>query len=130
MKKADMNKDWQKRDGIIGVTEYSGGIARFEKLSLYQLEELIDLGFASLENRHNYAPAIGSILEFMRSYPDFVAHGYAVSIDRDDYRVSLEGVKLSRKPTTKEFKAFINTFKGADECTGVFSSKGLWCWYD
>ena len=107
-----MNKNWKKRDEIIGVQEkkYSGGIVSFEGLSLETLEKMVKNNFIDLDDAQNEAPSAGEILEFMKANPRFTCHGYAVSIERSDYAVMLEGVELNEKPTQLEKDNFVEMF--------------------
>lgn len=86
----------------------------FDQLDAETLEKLIDLGFADPKESQNEAPCIGEFLDWMRKNPDYKAHGYVVSIDRDDYRVSIEGVDGCAK-SPEALKSFVNMFHNADE---------------
>lgn len=124
-----LNHDDEERINIIGLSgEYSGGIERFDNLNAYQLQQLIDYNFMELEECHNNAPSNGDVLEFLNTFPDFVAGGYTVSPEREDYRVSIESIKLDRKPTYAEQQAFIRLCRYADdfEC----SDNGCYAWFD
>lgn len=127
-----LNKDVATRDKIIFGTEsgvkYLGGIRRFEGLTVDQLTELEEYGFLYLDDAQNYAPSVGEFIEFMKKFPEFTAHGYAVSVERSDYRVSIEGVEKHGEATPEELEAFEDLFSDADEFTAT--SEGLRCWYD
>lgn len=127
-----LNKDSKRRDEILGIKEWvdMGGIMRIECITIDQMRELIDNDFLDLEEKQNFAPRIKYIYEFMKKYPDFEAHGYAVSPNRDDYRVSIEGVRLKRKATKEEYKEFRLLFEAADEISAINGEAGLFCWFD
>lgn len=97
-------------------------------LTLAKLETLVKENFIDLEEQQNDAPCVGDILLFMKANPRFTCHGYVVSPERDDYRVSIEGVDLNGKPTKKESKDFIALFRHADEFK--CDETGCHCWYD
>jgi hypothetical protein len=58
----------------------------------------------------------------------FTAHGYAVSADRHDYRVTIEGVAMSGEYSKDTLLAFVKMFRDADELT--LSETYLSAWYD
>lgn len=125
----EFNKDHEARNKILGITgEDNGDIIHFDHLTLDGLEELIEKKFADSEEAQNSSPIIQEMLDFMKSHPDFTAHGYAVSIKRSDYRVSLEGITLNRKPTYDELIDFVDCFRFADDFN--CGESGCNCWYD
>ena len=127
-----MNKDVKTRDEIIfgsySEKSYGGGYRSFKKLSLAKLDELVAKDFIDLKDRQNSCPSVKEIMAFIRKYPDYAAHGYAITIDRGDYRVSLEGVvKDSSASSMEELKDFVDMFRFAD----VFDTDGrMYCWFD
>jgi len=118
------------RDAIIGInSNYAlGGIERFTGLDIGRLDALISLGHADPAERHNLAPSIWAFRDFLAAHPRFTAHGYTVSPDRPDYRMSLEGVELLGEPTDIELIAFNKNFIDADD--KIVSHSRLYCWYD
>lgn len=127
-----LNENVRERDKIIfgeyNEYQYSGGVRHFRNLSLSSLEKLVALNFIDLDDQQNDCPTVQAILGFMRTYPDYTAHGYAVSIERGDYRVSLEGVAKDREADTpEELKGFFELFRFADD----FCIEGeMYCWFD
>lgn len=127
--KFDFNKDQKRRDALLGITgnEYHGGICHYKELPFKTLSILLKEKFADPQHAQNDCPEIQIIFEFMKNHPEFSAHGYAVDIGRDDYRVSIEGV--SGKPKDEQAMIdFANLFRGADDF--MMSSSGCYCWYD
>ena len=134
-KKKDYNPDWQFRDDVIFGNEsdekrkeyYWGGIRRFEGLDYKSLCLLLGMGFADPEETQNFAPSIREIVTFMMKYPAFTAHGYTVSPDRCDYRVSIEGVDGSAaEHDSQMLEDFMELFGEADE----LDVDDLYCWFD
>ena len=127
-----MNKDVKVRDEIIfgayNEARYGGGIRSFKNLCLAKLEKLVEKDFIDLRDRQNNCPSVKEIWTFMQKYPDYKAHGYAVTIQREDYRVSLEGVSKDRSADTiEELKDFVDMFRYADN----FDIEGrMYCWFD
>lgn len=120
-----------ERDSILGISNASydfGGIERFSGLDVGRLDALLAAGHADPYERHNEAPSIAEFREFLAAHPRFTAHGYAVGPQRDDYRLSIEGVELRRNATSSELSAFKKVFSGADEL--VMREGKLFCWYD
>lgn len=126
------NKDYLERDKIIfgnNPVEYLGGCARFDELSVDKLQKLIDNKFACLDDAQNNSPTIREFLKFGNKYPDTTFHGYVISHDRDDYRVTIEGLTLKSNITPKTLTDFSNLFYEADDFI-VDSNGVLYCWYD
>ncbi|MCA9523205.1 MAG: hypothetical protein KC609_19650 [Myxococcales bacterium] len=90
-----LNQDDTRRREILGIVERErddGGIMHFEDLTFDELTQLLEEQFIDPEARQNEAPSTLEFYEFMEQWPEVTAHGYAVSIDRDDYRIHLEGL--------------------------------------
>lgn len=126
-----LNYDQNRRDEILfaGHTlRYSGGIERFDHLTLDRLELLVAENFIDLEGSQNCSPTAGEFLDFMRVYPMVMAHGYAVSNERSDYRVTLEGLQCPAAKVTEELRlAFVDLCRCADD----ISFRGaLYAWWD
>lgn len=128
-----LNTNQQARDEIIFDADrlgdpYRGGLKSFSFLTLDKLEQLVNEGFVDLGDRQNNAPSIDKILQFMRSNPDFTAHGYAIDKSRPDYRISIEGVRITRQLTFDEAISFTELFRLADifEITDC----SAYCWFD
>ena len=129
----EFNRDIKTRDEIIfgeyDEKKYHGGVRRFENLDLTALEKLVDQKFIDLEDAQNASPTVEEFLAFMKAYPDYTAHGYTVvNIDRNDYRVTLEGIGKNYEANDKEeLKDFVKMFHSADE---LCIDKTMYCWYD
>jgi hypothetical protein len=125
-----LNPNYKERDKILfGTTDvnYWGGSKQFTELSLEDLEKLVDLEFIDVEECTSYSPTVEEILEFMSEYPNFKAHGYAIAYERDDYRVTLEGVShYGTYLTRDEELAFIYMFRTADD----FELESGYAWFD
>ena len=129
----DLNPDQTTRDSILfsETPSFGGGIGRFFGLSLENLEKLINQNFIELDDCQNDAPSVNEIYMFMKMYPTVTAHGYAVTKERSDYRVSLEGVECTDPGTICDpnfMRDFTNTFRHADEFS--LTSEIASCWYD
>ena len=108
--------------------KYSGGIRYFDDLDYDRLKTLLDQKLADLEEQHNCAPEIGEIAEFLDKHKNFTAHGYAVSPERDDFRVSLEGVECGDEYSKQDMLDFVELFRFADEFS--IDDTGMYCWFD
>ncbi|HTJ37619.1 MAG TPA: hypothetical protein VL738_30680 [Dactylosporangium sp.] len=92
------NKDAKLRDETIGagrgggIPGYTGGIATFEDLSAAELAWLIDERFIDPYETQNASPSAWEIFQFLCAHAGVRAAGYVVSIDRPDYRTSLEDI--------------------------------------
>lgn len=131
-----LNKDYKERDQIIFGREITwgsdadtfGGTLQFEDLTLTQLEKLRDNRFLELDDAQNNAPTISRFMLFMKEHKGVLAHGYAVSPTRDDYRVSIEGLEFCGECTTEMQLAFSRLCRSADEIE--ITGEHLYCWYD
>lgn len=129
-----LNRDYHKRneilfgDDIVDGEGWLGGTRRFEELNLSQLKELVDNEFIDLEDCQNCSPSVGDFLEFMSKYPKVLAHGYAVSHNRDDYRVSLEGLYFKGRVSKELLKDFVYLCRHADEFN--IGDNTLYSWWD
>ena len=125
-----MNMDIEKRDQIIfgeyDPKKYSGGIRYFNGMNASTLRKLIKDGFCDPESCQNCSPSNEEFLTFMEDNDGYYVNGYAVSVDRSDYRVSIEAIKKEDGIGTKEeLEDFVKFARGADEfdCSG-------YAWWD
>ncbi len=127
-----LNKNVKLRDEIIfGKYEsekYMGGIRRFENLNLDKLQKLAMMNFINLEENQNYSPTVWEFIKFMRKYPEYTVMGYTVSIERSDYRVSIDGIEkqFGAESETEETE-FIELFGDADEFE---NNSEMYAWFD
>lgn len=129
------NTNEKVRDAIIfgehDKKKYSGGIRRFSYLDATTLKQLIAFGFADPDDRQNFAPTLAEFLTFLENHPKFTAHGYVVTNERDDYRLSIEGVECETMGEVLDIydaSDFGEMFHDADEFEVTPTS--AWCWYD
>lgn len=128
-----LNRDIQRRDEII-FNKYdenaynSGGVVKFENLNLENLKKLFALNFINPNDKQNDCPTAAEILQFIEKYPEYTVQGYTVSIERNDYRVTLTGVyKNCPVEDVDELKDFIALFEKADDFT---VANEVYCWFD
>lgn len=118
------NKE-RARYGLAG-DEYCGGVRSYEGLTVEALEDLIEEGFVDLDDCQNNSPTVREFLEFARERPMSVFfHGYAVHKNRDDYRVTIEGLSC---PTGHAHKtqAFKDAWKAIGRSADEKSVTRLW----
>ena len=128
-----LNKDIEHRDNLIFGTyepsKYSGGIRRFEQLDRAKIIELVANKFIDLDDRQNSSPSALEFFKFICDNQGYLAHGYAVTDKRDDYRVTIEGLeKNSDEISAEERVRFVMAFRDADDL--VAENNQLYCWYD
>ena len=113
----DLNTDDRLRHEIMGIEmDYSGGYRSFDKLTLETLNKLIENGFVNLLDSQNNAPNIRDFASFMEKFlaEDVTAHGYLISPERTDYRITIVGLEASS--SNKDFiNDFAVQFRKADE---------------
>ena len=108
--------------------KYLGGVRRFTDFSYDDYEALLNLGVIDPDDCQNQAPSVFAIAGFLRDHPNFCAHGYAVSPDRDDYRVSLEGVECNGEYSLEDVWDMCSVFLYPDEL--IISPGLIRCWFD
>lgn len=127
-----LNADVNARDNAIfgenyDPEKYKGGCRSFNYLTKKDLKWLIDNNFIRLDEAQNNAPTVEAFYEFLKENNGYFVHGYTVSPDRSDYRVSIEGLHRDTPiETVDEIKAFVMFARWAEELdldTG-------YCWWD
>lgn len=110
--------------------KYGGGVRRFDDLTLLQINELDDLGILDMNESQNDSPTVGEMIDFLKSRKTdgWYVHGYCVSPERSDFRISFEGVGKHSAPSIQDIIDFSKLFRWADEFE--VSENGLRCWYD
>lgn len=82
------------------------------------LKGLVNLGIANLDETQNYSPSIQDFLAFYEvnncGEEEVVFEAYVVT-DREDSRITVEGIQLNTLLSSKESRnEFINLFRVAD----------------
>lgn len=127
-----MNTDVGRRDKVLGINVdwdgHVGGIVRLDRIGVTTLETLFRERFVDPNDSQDEAPSASELLAFMQKHPEVLAHGYAVSPDREDYRVTIDGLSVQSSFATAELKlAFLEFCKDADE---LDLKNGLRAWWD
>ena len=93
------NRDAARRDRIVdagrvaGETQgYDSDYAGFEDLDAAGLATLIEADFIDPHERHNAAPSVWDILQFLCRHADVRANGYVIGLGRPDYRTSIDDI--------------------------------------
>lgn len=103
------------REAITGIKEPTGNeIKYFHDFDAITLKQLIKAGFLDPKSTQNYSPTAEEFVAFMERYPQFKAHGYIVSLERDDARITVEGIHGTVNDL-EEACSFANAFHYADE---------------
>ena len=123
--------------GEYDTDAYGGGIRRFCGLTPEGMETLISKGYADPDERQNDCPSISEVLEFCKRHPGFTMHGYAVSRERRDCRVSVEGVEANGGDVPTDGDAykdivvdFAGLFRWADDFQIGGENSAWYCWFD
>ena len=136
-----LNLDYKLRDQIVFDKEIdwvkedkSGGTVSFPQLSIQKLNELKDLNFLELSECTNESPTIEEFMTFLTKWDStykIYAHGYAVSPNRGDYRITIAGITAESisEDFSKEFRTeFVNLLRFADDFT--LNDRVAFVWYD
>lgn len=107
-----------------------GGCCSFDELSVADAKELMHRGFIDPEDTQNSSPTMQEFLDFCDDGTGiWTLHGYAVSPDRTDCRITFEGVRSSGPLSAEQTVDFLMTFRDADELYGGVNETA-YCWYD
>jgi hypothetical protein len=128
----ELNNDWIARDeyifGDADPKKYLGGVRHYENLDIGKLRWLKMKKFLKPEEKQNYAPTIDEFMKFMGKYPKVKAHGYVVSLNRSDYRISIEGLMFTGIISHQLQKDFVELCRQADEFR--MEDCHLFAWWD
>lgn len=133
-----------KKHGVEITSSSSGGrgfgvgtdCAGFRGMDADCLKELIDAGFADPNETQNDSPDIATYLSFLQEHKEgsqLTAHGYLITPERSDVRVSVEGIEGILD--MGDVGDFVSLFRGADELSLEASETRSFrfvarCWYD
>ena len=101
----------------------------FAGMTREALQVCLDKGWTTKDEAQNSAPNVGEILDFLKDNPAFKAHGYVVTAERQDARISVEGVQASGAPA-EQVQEFINMFRHADNFDASLESGDCFAWFD
>lgn len=113
------------------VYERGYGISKFKDLPLNVIKRLIEKGYLDPNDYQNSSLTVSSIVKFVEEHDpaNWRFHGYVVSAERNDTRVSIEGIN-SLKPLSKDdLIDFLQEFRYADELDAE-RDETVFCWYD
>lgn len=125
------NYDDKRRCEIIGMSyppEYLGGCQSFKGLTLSQLNLLLDENFIDPEECQNCSPDTMEFKAFLEMYPEVTLHGYIVTPNRHDYRITIEGLEYEGEVSKEMLGDFIDRFRFADDFS--YGDEYLYCWFD
>lgn len=128
-----LDRDWKTRDAILGISvdwgkDDSGGTFPLEAVDLGTLQELLARNFIDPADQQNEAPTVSEIIEFMRVYPGTIAFGYAVSPERPDYRVSIDGISITRDMVTEGAREAAVAI--CHDASDAVFEPDVYCWWD
>lgn len=114
-----MNKNYESRDQILfgkyDPESYFGGCKRFH-CSYGTMKRLVEENFIELNECQNESPSTKDFMESFVDFDDVIFNGYAISPNRDDYRVTIEGFDIEIPDTDFDKITFlVETFHFADE---------------
>jgi len=130
------NLDVKRRDSLIfreqelkDLRDYS--CENFNGLDRTTFETLINERFLDPDERVNEIPTARQFLDFMQRHSGekISALGYAVCVERSDYRVTIEGLE-GEQLSHEALVDFSNSFERADELDVDFENRKARCWYD
>lgn len=114
-----MNKNVELRDKIIfGKYEpekYSGGHRPF-RCSYETMKALVDNNFIEPDECQNYSPYTKDFMDILDGIDGVEFIAYAISPDRSDYRVTIEGADVDIEENDHDTLCFlVESFRSADE---------------
>lgn len=125
-----------EREQIVFGMNYSparyeyGGISYFDDMDTATARKLMDLGYINPDDAQNCAPISREMIEFCENTPgNWYLHGYVVSKDRNDSRITFEGVGSNDILNADQALEFYEMFRFADELEAHIGGTA-YCWYD
>lgn len=125
VEKVQKRAKFNARDQIIwgegyNAAQYLGGVRRFKGITLPQVKELIEKGYLNPEDQQNFSPTVAEMVDFVTVLDhseDWLFEGYAVSPDRADCRVTLDGLYCNCPVDISydDMVAFVNFARLADD---------------
>ena len=115
-----MNKDYNRREQILfdepyNKDHYMCGCRRFE-CSFSKMKQLIEEGFIDPYEAQNDSPTTEEFMEYAENFKDVYFECYAISPDRDDYRITIEGIDINIPADEHDLVAMaVQFFRYADE---------------
>ena len=131
-----MNKDYAQRDKILfgeyNPDKYLGGCRNFT-CSKEVMQTLVENDYIDPNECQNYSPMTKEFMEILHDIDNVRFNGYAISPDRDDYRLTIDGVDVEIEDTDYDnISLLVESFHYADEFN--FSHDGdsyfLHAWWD
>lgn len=117
--------------------KYMGGIRHYENLDPEVMDILIQKGYANPDESQNDCPDISECLDFCKRHEGFKLHGYVVSRERNDCRVSVEGVEANGGDVVNQGPEYVDTiidfvqmFRHADDFQIGGENSAWYCWFD
>lgn len=129
--------DADEREQIVFQRSYDpkhyeyGGTCRFSNLPLEKIEALIEKGFLSPRDCQNSSPTAEEFIVFAKRHnpSNWSFHGYVVSPERSDCRVTIEGIESNGPLTKDDLIDFLLLVSSADDLVAD-RDKPVYCWYD
>lgn len=107
--------------------EYWAAIFNFEKMTIQQLRELVELDQIDLKVKRRAAPTIKEFMIFMEKYPNTTAHGFVISPRRIDAGIAIRGLEYIGEYTKEQLKDFVNLCKKDRKL--IVEDNKLYCWF-
>jgi hypothetical protein len=117
------------RSGAVYTGDDTDDYAHFSEMTPETARKLIKAGYADPDESQNGAPTFEEMTVFCEQHPGFKLHGYVIGNDRNDARITAEGVQGTAQDIEAMFD-FIETFRCADDCDTNRETRGCYCWYD
>jgi len=129
--------DFEEREQIVFHRHYDpanykdGGICKFTNLNYSTVKKLTSRGYLDPTDYFNSSPEVCEFVSFVEEHNpgNWFFHGYVVSAERDDTRVTIEGIGSYAPIKSDDLVDFLNFFRLADEITAE-KFKPVYCWYD
>ena len=130
------NRDYRSRDALLKSAEdfppisggmaYVGGAASFYGIDVETVAELLNDRYVDPYEYQNEAPTVWEIFKFMCRFPQVQASGYVISIDRPDYRTSIDDITVGTRKASQRTEVL--TFCANAETD--MHDGGLECFWD
>lgn len=111
-----------------------GGLAYFDHLDVGVVRKLFEEGFFDLDRKYQGALSVEEMIRFCLENDEddekmWYFHGFAISPERIDCRVTIEGMGSYKKPSKQGRERFYELHQNASVLSDR-QEETCYCWYD
>src|SRR5262249_26540474 len=117
-----------RTDGPFAEFGTTADIFFFQGVPAEVVAQLLTERYLDPDERQNASPSASEFFAFMQRHPGMLAHAYATCTEREDDRVTIEGVSYRGTVSQDLRREVVQLFGSADECR--VDASGVYVWFD